>query len=270
MGIRIAVQPTTGKYGKIVEMLRCVRGVECIADVAAADGLITDDPVLLKQSDGRDQFALLLSPFQVDVGRLGDLAASEKVVPAMQARSQPRVRQIKSEIDAGNLGQPGLLRSHDWDRSYALDDQRLAAHLDVAAWYFDQLPSVVYAVSRRDYVQMHLGFEGDGMAILDVDAGDSLGGSYQSLHLIGSRGAAYADDHENVQLAIDARGIEAVPTPQGDAAWVNMLRAFYEVILSGDSQQAEWRHVMDINRLVGAVHQSVAQQRPITLESSNG
>jgi predicted dehydrogenase len=270
MGIRIAVQPSIGQYDKIVEMLRFVRGVECIADVAAADGLITDDPVVLKQSDGSDQFALLLSPFQVDAGRLGDLAASEKVVPALHARSQPAVRQIKSEIDAGNLGQPGLLRSHDWDRSYALDDQRLAAHLDVAVWCFDQLPSVVYAVSRRDYVQMHLGFEGDGMAILDVDAGDSLGGSYQSLHLIGSRGAAYADDHENVQLAIDVRGIEAVPTPQGDAALVNMLRAFYEVIRSGDSQQAEWRHVMEINRLVGAVHQSVAQQRPITLESSNG
>ncbi|MDG2220699.1 MAG: hypothetical protein P8L85_04930 [Rubripirellula sp.] len=270
MSIRVAVQPSTGQYGKIIEMVRRVRGLECIADVSAADGLITDDPAALNQSDGRSQFTLLLSPFQVDEDYLDELAASEKVVPALQARFQPSVHQIKTEVDAGNLGLPGLLRSHDWDRSCALDDQRLADHLDIAAWYFGRLPCVVYAVSRRDYVQMHLGFEGDGMAMMDVDAGDSLGGSYRSLHLIGSGGAAYADDHENVQLAIDARGIEAVLTSQCDAAWVNLLRAFCDVIRVGDSQQSQWRHIMAIKRLVGAVHQSIAQQRPVTLESRNG
>ena len=270
MSIRVAIQSTSERDSTIVEMMRCVRGLEYTQDVSTADGLITDDATLSKLSVGEDQFVLLLSPFLVDEDRLVEINAMCTVVPALRGRSLPSVRKIKQEIDVGNLGLPGLLRLHDWDRSRALDDQRLAEHIDVASWCFGQLPCLVYAISRSDYVQIHLGFEGDGMAIIDIDAGDALGGSYQSLHLIGSRGTAYADDHDNMQLAIDSQGIAAIPTTQRDVAWVNLLQAFCELIRTGDSQQPAWQNVIAINRVVADVHQSFEHQRPVKLEHASG
>ena len=54
--------------------------------------------------------------------------------------------------------------------------RNLSADIDLAIWLFGGLPTEVYATGRRvshggidqpDYVQVHLGFEGDGMSVID-------------------------------------------------------------------------------------------------------
>ena len=49
-------------------------------------------------------------------------------------------------------------------------------------------------------MQIHLGYASGAMAICGIATGLPLGDGYYSLALIGSLGAAYADDHHNIHL----------------------------------------------------------------------
>jgi len=173
----------------------------------------------------------------------------------------PSRQLIKRELDAGKLGEPGLIRIHHWEAGGEVDAAHqlpvsLLQQIDVILWLMGKPPTLVYAVQHEEaaksrlgrYLQIHLGFPGGAMALLVYSSRLPPGDSYRSLHVIGSAGAAYADDQQNMQLLYkggQARGVIAVEKPAvgHDLAgipqdWKNVLAVADAVQRSLDSQQA--------------------------------
>ena len=121
--------------------------------------------------------------------------------------------------------------------------QNLSADIDLAIWLFGGLPSEVYATGRRvshggidqpDYVQVHLGFEGDGMSVIDYSASLPPGPTgYHFLSMIGSKGAAYADDHHNVNLVYGSGGTRAIDPGLGAGHILAQVQEFVDAIREG-------------------------------------
>ncbi len=158
---------------------------------------------------------------------------------------------VKEALDSGELGEPGLLRIHRWESldtgswpalgkeqgSVVVRD--LCADIDLAIWLFGGLPTEVYATGRRvshggidqpDYVQVHLGFDGDGMSVIDYSASLPDAPGYHFLSMIGSKGAAYADDHHNVNLVYGGGGTRALGPGHGPGHVLAQLQEFADAI----------------------------------------
>ena len=167
------------------------------------------------------------------------------------ARFRPAHVEVKGALDAGKLGQPVLLRIHCWKPpehvASATPDhdtsgwRRIVREIDLANWMFGNIPTDVFAVASgqrggcqpNDYFQVHLGFAGGGMAIVDYCSTLPAGSNYFSLSLIGSAGAAYADDHRNMHLLYRDGGSQAVvSSPDGDQL-IFQLQEFVDVIRTG-------------------------------------
>ena len=181
-------------------------------------------------------------------------AAEESGVRLMAGnlgRFAPAGATVREALDSGELGEPGLLRIHRWESLGTgswptLDEeqgsvvvQNLSADIDLAVWLFGGLPSEVYATGRRvshggidqpDYVQVHLGFEGDGMSVIDYSASLPAGPGYHFLSMIGSKGAAYADDHHNVNLVYGNGGTRAIDPGGGVGHILAQLQEFADAV----------------------------------------
>ena len=170
------------------------------------------------------------------------------------ARFAPAGATVREALDSGELGEPGLLRIHRWEPLStgswpALGQEpgrvvvrNLAAEIDLAGWLFGGLPSEVYATGRRvshggidepDYVQVHLGFDGGGMSVIDYSASLPRGPGYHFLSMIGSKGAAYADDHHNVNLVYGNGGARALDPGHGAGHVLAQLQEFADAIREG-------------------------------------
>jgi predicted dehydrogenase len=125
-------------------------------------------------------------------------------------RFTPYARTIHESLSAGHLGREGLVRIHRWERdeheqratSRSQLGQLLSEEIDLTCWLFDASPTsifgqVIQSGDAETGIHCHLGFA-DGMALIDCAFHD--GEPYYSASLIGSRGAAYADDHHNTNL----------------------------------------------------------------------
>ncbi len=148
-------------------------------------------------------------------------------------RYLPSQQTVKNAIVSGNLGELGLVRIHHWE---AADDyqnaiRHVTSEIDLANWLFESLPSEVYAVGHGDdYVQVHLGFPGGGMALIDYSATLPDGGGYFSLSVIGSTGAATADDHHNMNLVYRGGDPTALNRGQGTSHIQMQLQEFVDSI----------------------------------------
>ena len=114
------------------------------------------------------------------------------------SRRAPSAPWACCEPTAGNGGgaaaDTGLAAA---DRCSALS----VPYLDLANWLFGTPPDRVYArAAEPGYLQVHLGFSGGGMALIDVSDDLPPGDGYRSVTVIGSDGAGYADDHRNRNL----------------------------------------------------------------------
>ena len=143
---------------------------------------------------------------------------------------------IREALDAGHLGTPGLVRIHHWSSQSQQSRARLwemaVREVDSTCWFFGSQPDVIFgqsSVSESEPVglALHLGFE-SGMAI--IDCAFHAGGSFYTSSLIGSKGAAYADDHHNTNLLLQDGTTEGVPI-KGDDVWLpRQLEAFADCI----------------------------------------
>jgi predicted dehydrogenase len=173
----------------------------------------------------------------------------------------PSRQLIKRELDAGKLGELGLIRIHHWEAGGEADAAQelpaaLLQQMDLILWLMGKSPAVVYAVEHRDragsrqgrYLQIHLGFPGDAMALMVYSSLLPPGDPYRSVHVIGSAGSAYADDQQNMQLLYKGgqpRGVIAGEKPAGGQDiegitqdWKNVLTVAAAVQRSLDSRQA--------------------------------
>lgn len=223
-------------------------------DVNRAAASRIRDVVVVEPGDAPD--ALVTSaPGATDTPSLlvgGDPGAAANLFPAFPWRFSPQVRAIRSSLDAGQLGKPGLLRMHVWSPASQPqgDDTKLAA-VDLALWFTGERADAVHASHNPHASLIHLGFPGGAMAMLDFTGALPEGEGYRSLSLIGSRGAAYADDHRDRNLLFDG-GAPAASAPGSDCAFiVPMLEEFITAVREGRSAvsaQQEYRNALELLR----------------------
>lgn len=183
-------------------------------------------------------------------------AADVRLMVGQASRFLPSLQTVKSSLESGVLGAPGLLRIHRWESRETNDgepwmqgvlQERVVREIDLANWLFQSPPREIYAVARSwsnpsrevsDYVQLHLGFEGGGMALIDYSTTIPRGEGYFSLSMIGSAGAAYADDHHNMQLLFggrdnNGRNPTALKTQLGYGHLLTQVQEFASAIEDG-------------------------------------
>ena len=220
-------------------------------DIARVAGvsLATVDRVLQYQVDGvviggplerraervsgclRDGVAVLAAAPLADEAAVHDALVRDaedgagRLLLSYRQRWRPEVAAVCAAVEAGELGRTGLIRLHAWrvrepgggDATAAVRDA-----VDTVLRIAGTEPDVVHAAGDEGCLLVHLGFAGGGMALLDLAT--SPGEPYDSITVIGADGAAHAEDHRNVQLLYDRRGLSGVPL-RGDAE-LGLLRAF--------------------------------------------
>ena len=194
---------------------------------------------------------LALSTAEADAVVGATMNSGVRLMTGNLARFAPAGATVREALDSGEIGEPGLLRIHRWEPlgtgSWpALNQEQccaavrnLSADVDLAIWLFGGLPTEIYATGRRvshggidqpDYVQVHLGFEGGGMSVIDYSASLAQGPGYHFLSMIGSKGAAYADDHHNVNLVYGDGGTRALDPGHGVGHILAQLQEFVDAI----------------------------------------
>ena len=200
------------------------------------------------------EMPLALSAEAADVAIRACRAAGVRLMVGQAMRFMESQRMVKESLASGKLGAPGLLRIHRWEPLGA-GGRRLpkvgaegnggtlvrevVREIDLANWLFEGLPTEVYAIGHSQgtpepdthgYVQVHLGFPEGGMALIDYAMTLPQGPGYFSLSVIGSTGAAYADDHHNMQLLYRGGGTSALNTGHGHVHIVAQLQEFVSAV----------------------------------------
>ena len=191
-------------------------------------------------------------------------------------RFTPCVKVIKDRLASGNLGDPCLLRVHRW-RSISIDKSPLLADtlfadVDLAMWLLDARPTEVYALARGgdgsagtrpDYVQVHFGFPSGTMALLDFSAALPEGKGYDSLSLIGSSGAAYADDHNNTHLLFTGGNPAALISGQGDGHHCLEFQSFVDAINGQTEPLVSGKECLAVHQVIEAIERSLEAKQVI-------
>jgi myo-inositol 2-dehydrogenase/D-chiro-inositol 1-dehydrogenase len=150
-------------------------------------------------------------------------------------RFLPEVSAIKESLESGKLGEVGLLRIHHWGTARQSDIGRTVREIDLANWFFGRVPTEIYAAGTvRDFVQLHFGF-GEAMAVIDFATTPSEESGYFSMSVIGSTGAAYADDHRNMQVLFGGSEPAAITTSTDNLHRLAQLQEFVSAIDEGRS-----------------------------------
>lgn len=208
--------------------------------------------------------------------------SSVQVAIANPDRHLPSRELIRQQLDAGKLGDPGLIRSHRWeplDQTLAQPGKALPGALvrdiDLAIWYAGKPANVIYAAETAGdgnaarlgrTIQVHLGFAGGAMALLDYSNTLPAGDAYRSLSIIGSAGAAYADDHQNVQLLYQGQQPRAVRVDETVRQWANLTQAFAVAVGKGHGLSPAISNLQDLMTVVPAVEDSLRSRRAVSRE----
>jgi len=175
-------------------------------------------------------------------------------------RYSPSHLLIRQQIETGKLGEIGLLRLHRWQVSPSL-----RCDLDLLAWYFPTSPNLVYAIEQRDLgLQVHFGFPAGGMAMLDFVHDASLSDRYYSLSVIGSAGAAYADDHPNMQLFFTKGATQVLRADEGIVTQAAMVQDFVD---DPTKRVSQWSR---IGLWYRAIQESLRTRQAIALPERSG
>jgi len=207
---------------------------ESEADYRAAASRIDDARVVEEDADALITDEAGLIPEGVPTLLLGDTDAN--AFPALPWRFTPQAQSIRASLDDGQLGTPGLLRLHHWHPGAITMDTQIAA-IDLALWLFDATPNATHNATSAGNRLFHLGFPDGGMAMIDFSRIPAEGEGYHSLSLIGSRGAAYADDHRDRNL-IFTGGAANAELPGCKNAFIQpMLEDFLASVIAGKTPE---------------------------------
>lgn len=209
--------------------------------------------------------ALRLSEQELTSLRAVAQQAGAKFAVVNPDRYLPSQRLIRQQLDAGNLGAPGMIRLHRWEPALRHDfPPSLQRDLDLILWYFGKMPNLIYATAQWG-LQLHLSFPDGGMALCDHMPCLPAGDEYFSLTLIGSAGSAYSDDHDNLQLLYRGGAPQAIGAGEGIIRWATLVQAFIDSIATGrgDLEDAAWTSVF---RLGAAVEKSLRSNQAVAVE----
>lgn len=166
-------------------------------------------------------------------------AASVRTMITQPLRQLPSVQAVKSKLDEGKLGAPGMFRLHRWENTGPKEApliDRLTPEVDLAIWLFGGTPTRIFALApasvKPDYWQLHMGFEDNGMAVIDWCWTLPEGKDYSNWSVIGSKGAAYVDDHSNSNLLFEGGAPSAIRTEPGAGYFLAPLQQFVEAVVA--------------------------------------
>ncbi len=216
------------------------------------------------------------SMIRVTINHIGEETREIVINPD---RFLPSRQLIRQQLDSGKLGDVGLVRVHRWEpRDAASVDEvlglpaSLVHDLDVVLWLVGRSPDSVYAVEQSDselgqsrgrFLQVHLGFPGGAMALLDFADRLPPGEGYQSLSVIGSAGAAYADDQQNMQLVFRGGRPQTLRADESGRRHSALVQETIEALQAGGdvaAHVADWQNVV---KVAEAVRQSFASNKPL-------
>lgn len=227
---------------------------------------------------------LMTAPFGLsvaDADAIADEATQRGLVvyPERTAHWHPYRRTIHDALNADQLGEPGLVRIHHW---LGRDDPKPSTRLDQAFQAVDisdlgfNKPRRVFATTSGDvdhdqndpldYLQIHLGYANGSSALIDVAHIDAATG-YQNVSLIGSDGAAYADDHANMHLAISDESVSAIAGgPSGMQHLLAQFEDFAVGVAAGSS--GYFASLADVHHTALAVLKSLKDGTPVELKEN--
>ena len=215
-------------------------------------------------------------------------AAELQLHTGQPLRHRPLVETVREALRGGQLGEPAIVRIHDW-RSTA-DTQQIPAgwelrpirqYADLICWLLETTPDTVWATrpvvpagketdpGPVETLQFHAGGPGPAMIVCDLAHGLPAGDAYWSLSVIGSRGAAYADDHRNRHLLFGGGPARAVCTGEGDWPLWQQLRAL-PLSAPGGTNPSSASPAPGAAALSRAIEQSLRSQRSVPLATGGG
>ena len=196
-------------------------------------------------------------------------------------RYLPPSRKVKEHLESGKLGKPGMLRLHHWESLRSLDwnrfppedatgngmVNRVIADLDLANYFFSAKPVTLYAAGRReDYIQVHLEYPEGGMALIDYSLALAGVSSYFSVSMVGSAGAVYGDDHQNVNLLLRGGETIGMNTGYGHGHLVSHLLDFAGFVEENHEPAVREDDNREAVRAAGAAMESLQAGLAVRLE----
>lgn len=169
-------------------------------------------------------------------------------------RHDPTVKTIRERLANGSLGRPGLLRVHSWNPQQPIDEH-LRSLVDLACRLFQASPTVIQAYQQATgasslCINLHLGFPSGGMALIDLSCLDSAKCDYFAVSLIGSHGAAYGDDHHNMQLQFRGAQRFALVANVRSSGILSQLQHCVDVVVTSDER------LLDVTAAITAIEVS--------------
>jgi predicted dehydrogenase len=197
-----------------------------------------------------ERFANLANEAQVDFV----IRHSHHDLPPMQI--------LKDKFD--NLGEVGFVRLHCWQSKVTStesfrESNTLLYKLEQCCSIIGYAPNLVYAIERpqpsgpnSQYLQVHLGFSGGAMALIDFYGGLPRQQNYHALSIIGSNGAAYVDDHQNMQLLYKDRRPQAIKVDDTTGHWASFVQSFVDKLYDFDRWDSidNWRKTLQVHEAV--------------------
>lgn len=197
-------------------------------------------------------------------------------MPATPWRFIPAIQSVKASIDTGKLGEIGLIRIHRWNAlttegTYGIPS-RIIPDIDIATWFFGRRPQKLVAQKSPladHYIQIHLHFENGGMVVIDETGALPNGGDYFSLTVIGGTGAAYSDDHRNMNLIVDGVYPHAIRTGQGAVHLAQQLQKFIDTLGGSLQPSVTTQDILKVLQVSDAVVEAAATHRVSVWEDGN-
>jgi predicted dehydrogenase len=276
--IRLALVGPLGDVVIRVEAVRRMKGVQVALTADSVEAALRGDvefDAAVVQSFGDAHRAVLSgkhvlvdAPVAESIEQAQSLLDASKKTGVVLAVGRlpvhtPAIQTIMNQLTSGKLGAPGLLRVHRWTSH---DDQSLAARtfgdIAQAIEIFGSQPTHLYAIGRVNcsYLQIHFGFPHGGMAVFDYTGQLPDGPGYDSLALIGSTGAAYADDHHNAQLLFAGKNPTALISDSGNSRF-HELQAFVQQIADFERPPKDCVMILTVHRVIDGVRRSIESSR---------
>lgn len=242
---------------------------------------------LIERALAQGQHVLIATPTELPLAALESFSAKATQAGLLFAivnpdRYLPSRQLLRQQLDAGKLGRPGLVRMYRWEPTPANSTNTsqslpapLVLDLDLAMWLMGTTPNTVFATAahganedpgRGRTIQVHLGFPEGPMALIGYSSALPPGDDYRSLSVMGSAGAAYADDHQNMQLIYRGDHPQAVRAEEGIRPLVTMIQDFINALQAKrelSPSLTDWRRALTVAQ---AVEQSLVSRQAISME----
>ena len=247
-------------------------------DAVIVDARVESQSEIATEAAEAGKHILVTAPMAQTIADADRLIAScaatgVRLMVAGEKRFLPAVQAIRQRLDAGVLGAPGLLRIHRWEPNEETRAGACLDEIDLVCWLFGSLPTRLYATGRDGdsgcYLQVHFGFPNGGMALVDFACTLKEGNGYFSLSLIGSSGAAYADDHHNTHLLFGGGEPKALVSDQEGGCLTSQIEEFARAIREDRQPAINGADGRATILVRNAIHESISSGRAVEQTGGN-